>query len=624
MRTLLVILGISTLCTVMQTAAQTAIDSSLVMSDGVHIETTLSLPPDSLRPAGGFPTVVFIHGLGGNKDDIGLINTIITANGFGSFTYSVRGQGTSGGLSTIMGPRELQDLREIITYLRTCSGVDPNALGVAGGSQGGVHAWMAAIDHLPGVQCIATLLAPPSYASDLAPNNCVKQQLQAELTLSSVRFDPYRDRIRSFVLTENLDSIRTFTKERDLAAFVDSVRIPVIQSLGWKDVLFPVNGAIRARAQLTARGIPIWSYFGTNGHSEPVNVPEYLFVVQGMLDWFHHWLSAPLLTDVTTPWVTYADDSPGWPHRLTAVWPPAPASTLRLYPHALAPGLEGDGTLQTTPGSGSFSFSMTYDPTYTPQRGWNEAYSGTAFVSAFRSKPVRFHSPLVTDTLDITGIPYAHMYLQGDGGPFQANVRLFDVSYGTGGAETWTLLTHMPLGIPPAGALIAGTRDAEGEAFSHKIPPGHSIGIEINALDMFDANRAHIIPYFRSTSAVMSAAGPASGITWFDIPVVGSAHFVTSVAARTAEVPTTIVLHQNYPNPFNPSTTIRFDLPTAGPVRLEVFAVTGQHVATLLDGVMPAGAHVIPFQARDLASGVYYYRLSTANGGAVRSMTLIR
>ena len=604
--------------------AQTTIDSSLVMNDGVHIETTLVLPPDSTRPAGGFPAVIYVHGLGGNKDGSALIGTIISANGFASFTYNVRGQGTSGGLSTIMGPREVQDLRDLVAYLRSRPGINPDAIGIAGGSQGGVHAWIAAINRIPGITCIATLLAPPSYAADLAPNNTIKQQLQAELSLGSVRFDPIRDRIRSFVLMENMDSVRAFIAQRDLSPYVDSVRIPVIQSLGWADVIFPVNGAIRARAQLAARGIPIWSYFGTNGHSEPINVPEYLFTVQMMLDWFHHWLKAPMLPDVTTPWVTYADDRPGWPHQETAVWPPKNAHTLRLYPYPPTPGVQGSGHLGMSPATGQnvFSFSLAYDSSYTSERAWNESYSGTAFLNAFKPTTVRFRSQTVVDTLEITGIPRARLTLRGDGKPFQANVRLYDVTPEGAGPETWTLLTHMPLGVRASNSSSNADYDAEGEALSHRIPPFHQIGIEITPLDMYDTNRAHIIPYFRSVSAFMTAAWPGS--TYFDIPVVGNAWFPESVPDPASSLPTAVVLHQNYPNPFNPSTTIRFDLATSGEVRLEVYTVTGQRIATLVDGNMPPGAHAIPFQARDIASGVYYYRLTTQVGSSVRSMVLLQ
>ncbi|MBK7260136.1 MAG: T9SS type A sorting domain-containing protein [Ignavibacteriae bacterium] len=124
------------------------------------------------------------------------------------------------------------------------------------------------------------------------------------------------------------------------------------------------------------------------------------------------------------------------------------------------------------------------------------------------------------------------------------------------------------------------------------------------------------------SSAVFTAS--PTGASYIDIPLIGSAKFVTSVAAQPAMVPSTIVLHQNYPNPFNPSTTIRFDLATSGEVRLEVYTVTGQRIATLVDGIMPPGTHAIPFQARDIASGVYYYRLTTHVGSSVRSMVLLQ
>ena len=76
-------------------------------------------------------------------------------------------------------------------------------------------------------------------------------------------------------------------------------------------------------------------------------------------------------------------------------------------------------------------------------------------------------------------------------------------------------------------------------------------------------------------------------------------------------------LGQNYPNPFNPSTIIPYQVPTAGRVRLEVFNVLGQRVATLVDGERSAGVHMAAWDATDAAgrpvgAGVYFYRLSSA------------
>ncbi len=76
-------------------------------------------------------------------------------------------------------------------------------------------------------------------------------------------------------------------------------------------------------------------------------------------------------------------------------------------------------------------------------------------------------------------------------------------------------------------------------------------------------------------------------------------------------------LGQNYPNPFNPSTIIPYQVPTAARVRLEVFNVLGQRVATLVDEARPAGAHTAVWDATDAAgravgAGVYFYRLRSA------------
>jgi len=81
-----------------------------------------------------------------------------------------------------------------------------------------------------------------------------------------------------------------------------------------------------------------------------------------------------------------------------------------------------------------------------------------------------------------------------------------------------------------------------------------------------------------------------------------------------------LVLAQNSPNPFNPRTTIAFDLPAAGNVRLAVYDLLGRHVRTLVDAAHAAGPHTVEFDGRDLASGTYFYRLE--GDGFVRTMKM--
>ena len=89
-----------------------------------------------------------------------------------------------------------------------------------------------------------------------------------------------------------------------------------------------------------------------------------------------------------------------------------------------------------------------------------------------------------------------------------------------------------------------------------------------------------------------------------------------------AGLPATWVLHQNYPNPFNPTTDIAFEVPQRSSVSLKVFSLLGQQVAVLVDGIQEAGKHVTIFNAAGLASGIYFYRLSTVSTVLTRKMTV--
>jgi len=101
-------------------------------------------------------------------------------------------------------------------------------------------------------------------------------------------------------------------------------------------------------------------------------------------------------------------------------------------------------------------------------------------------------------------------------------------------------------------------------------------------------------------------------------------------ASKRAQIlPNDFDLLQNYPNPFsangifdNPGTTIRFDLPTAGKIKLAIYTLRGELVRTPVDGEMPAGYHHISFEANDLASGIYFYRMEAGTYMMTRRMIL--
>ncbi len=104
---------------------------------------------------------------------------------------------------------------------------------------------------------------------------------------------------------------------------------------------------------------------------------------------------------------------------------------------------------------------------------------------------------------------------------------------------------------------------------------------------------------------------------------------VTDVTEGSGSQPIAFALFANYPNPCNPSTIISFDLPVPAPTTLALFNVTGQEVARLVDSRLSAGHHVVSWDGRNalgqsVASGVYFYRLTSADFTQTRKMALVR
>jgi len=144
---------------------------------------------------------------------------------------------------------------------------------------------------------------------------------------------------------------------------------------------------------------------------------------------------------------------------------------------------------------------------------------------------------------------------------------------------------------------------------------------------------------FDGTNGELSITAPAYADTFFvAIQVANNENIVSldtltvdvsplnvSVEDLVSELPVSAELNQNYPNPFNPSTVIRFGIPQSGEVRLEVFDLLGRRVATLIDNEPKnAGYHQVSFDASNLASGIYFYRIVAGKYVDSKRMTLIK
>jgi hypothetical protein len=93
---------------------------------------------------------------------------------------------------------------------------------------------------------------------------------------------------------------------------------------------------------------------------------------------------------------------------------------------------------------------------------------------------------------------------------------------------------------------------------------------------------------------------------------------------QTVEIPNYYSLDQNYPNPFNPSTSIKYSVPETRLVTLKVFDVLGREVATLVNETKNPGFHTVNFDASNLASGIYFYRIDAGSFSSIKRMVLVK
>lgn len=124
--------------------------------------------------------------------------------------------------------------------------------------------------------------------------------------------------------------------------------------------------------------------------------------------------------------------------------------------------------------------------------------------------------------------------------------------------------------------------------------------------------------YWRVSSIVNSSNSDWTNVWEFKVEII------TGVDYNNNLLPKEYYLSQNFPNPFNPSTSIVFSIPSAQLVVLEVYDILGQQVKTLINNEMRAGNYKFNFNADDLSSGIYFYKLRAGSFSQVKKMILLR
>ena len=202
-------------------------------------------------------------------------------------------------------------------------------------------------------------------------------------------------------------------------------------------------------------------------------------------------------------------------------------------------------------------------------------------------------------------------------------------------SSTWSFLTAMPvpaqvlLSSPANNAVVQG--DSLRVSWQPSSPSVLSYWVD-HALDSLftfvgtdsTADTTVVIHqlivnktyYWRVRARNIGGWSPVSATRSFDVIVSG--------VENLGGIPKSYELSQNYPNPFNPTTNIEFTVASSGLVRLEVANVLGQQIASLVDQSMPAGRYIVQFNATNLPSGLYFYRLTAGTTVITRKMMLMK
>lgn len=186
-----------------------------------------------------------------------------------------------------------------------------------------------------------------------------------------------------------------------------------------------------------------------------------------------------------------------------------------------------------------------------------------------------------------------YMWYAGSRGSGNQMVECIGVATSKDTGITWTTYTGNPAFLPSSGGWDGGL-----------VMPG-SVLLRGDTLDMWYTG---IRPPYNT---YLMYIGHATTL-------------VTAITERRQEVPQDFMLLQNYPNPFNPGTTIKYELPRASLVSLQVYDILGREVSVLVNERKDPGVHEVSFDGSNLASGVYFYRLQTENFVSSKKFILMK
>ncbi len=306
---------------------------TITMDDGVSIAATLYVP-DGSAPAGGWPAIVFLHGLSGNRQSMNALveGYGLSGQGFAVLTFDARGHGESGGLVGIDGPREVADTRAVRDWLAARPEVSDTRIGAWGISYGGGAVFNSLVAGVPWA-AVFTVETWTDLSSALMPQGLVKSGLVAGLagTIPPEKRDRAFAALQAAAFAGNTAAVKLWADARSSLTKLGSVTTPVYMAQGRRDFLFGIDQGARAFRLLKG---PKTLFVGLHGHP-PSAFPaaDTTLLMNQAVRWFGCWVAnAGCGSGAVVAIVSEKLDATGQPHVVTRGTLPPVRPTFVSFP----------------------------------------------------------------------------------------------------------------------------------------------------------------------------------------------------------------------------------------------------------------------------------------------------
>src|SRR5215210_2400549 len=230
-------------------------DLRIPMDDGVELAATYYVP-DGAPPAGGFPAVMMLHGLGETRttETTGVgtsINSIaeryLAPQGYAALTFDARGHGASGGLVGVDGPREIADVKALFGWVASRPAVNPTRIGAYGYSYGGGAIWRAATEGVPFAALEVGIAWTDLYAALMPQDLARSGVIVGFYSAIQARADPEVNSVLQDALAgRNLPRIRAFAAARSSRPLPGRIKAPTFLMQGRRHSAFDLDHGLDA------------------------------------------------------------------------------------------------------------------------------------------------------------------------------------------------------------------------------------------------------------------------------------------------------------------------------------------------------------------------------------------